>query len=183
MKFRLPGPCQKTARFAVLAAASALLMAACASQPSPPAVDPDAVRAKIRGLMPARVANAESWAIDIFAAFEFLGVPADLGTHLRCAGCHRTGIELPGGSAGARPSRHRASRNRSPRDESSHPQTPGGAALELHSPDGLSYGERLDRAKTEQDLSELFEDFIRGCRSANVCSATGIPCEREDRCR
>ncbi len=36
------------------------------------------------------------------------------------------------------------------------------AALELRSPDGLSYAERLDRARTEQDLSELFEDFIRG---------------------
>jgi hypothetical protein len=35
-----------------------------------------------------------------------------------------------------------------------------GAALEIHSPNGLSYRERLERAKTEKDLSELFEDFI-----------------------
>jgi len=35
------------------------------------------------------------------------------------------------------------------------------AALEIHSPNGLSYRERLERARTEKDLSELFEDFIR----------------------
>jgi hypothetical protein len=34
------------------------------------------------------------------------------------------------------------------------------AALELSSPNGLSYRERIDQARTERDLSELFEDFI-----------------------
>src|SRR5690606_26223217 len=35
-----------------------------------------------------------------------------------------------------------------------------GAALELESPDGRSYGERLARVRTEKALSELFDDFI-----------------------
>ena len=35
-----------------------------------------------------------------------------------------------------------------------------GAALEIHSPNGLSFRERLEHARTEKDLSELFEDFI-----------------------
>src|SRR5512141_3369419 len=61
-------------RYALLAAATAVL-AGCASPPRPPAVDPDAVRAKIRGLMPATIANTEGWAIDIYAAFEVLSVP------------------------------------------------------------------------------------------------------------
>ena len=34
------------------------------------------------------------------------------------------------------------------------------AALRLTSPDGTSYAERIDDVKTEQQLSEIFEDFI-----------------------
>ncbi|AKJ29841.1 DUF1615 domain-containing protein [Caldimonas brevitalea] len=34
------------------------------------------------------------------------------------------------------------------------------AALQLSSPDGRSYAERIDAARTEKDLSRLFEDFI-----------------------
>jgi hypothetical protein len=35
------------------------------------------------------------------------------------------------------------------------------AALNVRSPDGRTYSERLDRVRTEQDLSALFEDFTR----------------------
>jgi outer membrane biogenesis lipoprotein LolB len=56
-------------RVALLAVAAALL-AGCASPPRPAAVNPDAVRAEIERLMPARVTNAQGWAIDIYAAFE-----------------------------------------------------------------------------------------------------------------
>ena len=34
------------------------------------------------------------------------------------------------------------------------------AALGLSSPTGKSYGQRIDTAKTERDLSEIFDDFI-----------------------
>lgn len=33
-------------------------------------------------------------------------------------------------------------------------------ALDLHSPVGRSYGDRIDHAKTEKDLSDIYEDFI-----------------------
>src|SRR5205085_2146756 len=33
-------------------------------------------------------------------------------------------------------------------------------ALGLSSPTGMSYGERIDHAKTEKDLSDIYEDFI-----------------------
>jgi hypothetical protein len=33
-------------------------------------------------------------------------------------------------------------------------------ALMLHSPTGMTYSERIDAAKTEKDLSDIFEDFI-----------------------
>jgi Protein of unknown function (DUF1615) len=149
-------------RFAVLVAASALLVAGCTSQPRPPAVDPDAGRAKIRGLMPATVANTESWAVDIYAAFEVLGVP--MTTEHICGVLAVIGQEsnfqvdppVPGLPAIAR-------REIESRAKDHHiPKLMVSAALGLRSPDGLSYGERLDRAKTERDLSELFEDFING---------------------
>ena len=162
MKLRLPGPCEKTARFAVLAAASALLVAGCASRQSPPAVDPDAVRAKIQGLMPARVANTESWAADTYAAFEFLGIPVTpehicgVLAVIEQESNFQVDPPVPGLPAIAR-------REIEARAQNHHiPKLLVSAALELHSPDGLSYGERLDRAKTEQDLSDLFEDFISG---------------------
>jgi len=148
-------------RFAVLAAASALLVG-CASKPSPPAVDPDAVRAKIRGLMPATVSNAENWAVDIYAALEVLGVPAT-PEHI-CGVLAVTEQEsnfqvdpaVPGLPAIARREIEARARNHHI------PKILVSAALELRSPNGISYRERLARAKTERDLSELFEDFISG---------------------
>jgi hypothetical protein len=151
---------QTMQRFALLAATTAVL-AGCASPPRPPAVDPDAVRAKIRGLMPATVANAEGWAIDIYAAFEFLGVPAT--TEHICGALAVIDQEsnfqvdppVPGLPAIAR-------REIEARAASHHiPKLVVRAALDLRSPDGLSYGQRLDQARTEKDLNELFEDFIR----------------------
>ena len=148
-------------RCALLAAATALL-AGCASPPRPPAVDPDAVRARIRGLMPATVANTEGWATDIYAAFEFLSVPVT--TEHVCGvlavidqeSTFQVNPAVPGLPAIAR-------REIEARAASHHiPKLLVSAALNLRSPDGLSYAERLDRARTEQDLSELFEDFIRG---------------------
>ena len=162
MKLRLPGPGKKTARFAVLAAASALLVAGCTSQPRSPVVDPDAVRAKIRGLMPTAVANTESWAVDIYAAFEFLGVPVT--TEHMCGvlavidqeSNFQVDPPVPGLPAIAR-------REIEARARDHHiPKLLVSAALELRSPDGRSYGERLERARTERELSELFEDFISG---------------------
>jgi len=153
---------QEMQRFAVLATASALLVAGCASKPSPPAVDPDAVRAKIRGLMPARVANTESWAFDIYAAFEDLDVPAT--TEHMCGvlavieqeSNFQVDPPVPGLPAIAR-------REIDARARDHHiPKLLVSAALDLRSPDGSSYGERLGRARTERDLSELFEDFIGG---------------------
>ena len=51
---------------------AAIVLAGCANPPprSPPG-NPDAVRAEIVRLMPAKVENANGWAIDIFAAFEY----------------------------------------------------------------------------------------------------------------
>ena len=148
-------------RFALFAAATALL-AGCAGQPRPPVVDPDAQRAKIQSLIPATVPSAASWATDIYAALEFLRLPV---TSEHICGVlavieqetnYQVDPTVPGLSAIAR-------REIEARAASHHiPMLLVNAALELRSPNGLTYGERLDRARTEQDLSALFEDFIGG---------------------
>src|SRR6187549_1459481 len=138
-----------------------MALAACVNPPRrPPPVDPDAVRAEIVRLMPAKAESAQGWAIDIFAAFEALKIPPT-SEHI-CGVLAVTEQEsnfqvdplVPDLPAIAR-------REIEARAASHHiPKFMVGAALEIRSPNGLSYGERLDRARTERDLSELFEDFI-----------------------
>lgn len=147
-------------RLAALAAA-AVLAASCVNPPPRPiAADPDAVRAEIVRLIPAKVANAQGWAVDIFAAFEAL--------HLAPTTEHLCGVlaiaeqesnfqvdpVVPGLPIIAR-------REIDTRAATHHiPKFMVDAALEIRSPNGQTYSERLERARTERDLSELFEDFI-----------------------
>ena len=144
-----------------LLALAAMALAACVNPPRrPPPVDPDAVRAEIVRLMPANAETAQGWAIDIFAAFEALKIPPT-SEHI-CGVLAVTEQEsnfqvdplVPDLPAIAR-------REIEARGASHHiPKFMVAAALEIHSPNGLSYRERLERARTEKDLSELFEDFI-----------------------
>jgi hypothetical protein len=148
-------------RHFALTAMATVILASCATPPRPPAVDPDAVRAKIRSLMPATVPTADGWAIDMFAAFEALDIEP---TSERICGVlavieqestYEVDPVVPGLPAIAR-------REIEERAASRHiPKFMVSAALGLRSPDGRTYAERLDRARTERDLSELFEDFIR----------------------
>jgi hypothetical protein len=126
----------------------------------PTPVDPDAVRAEIVRLMPTHVDNAQGWAIDIFAALEALRLAP---TRERICGvlavtAQESGFvvdpEVPDLPVIAR-------REIEARAANHHiPKFMVAAALEMKSPDGRSYRERLERARTEKDLSELFEDFI-----------------------
>jgi hypothetical protein len=147
-------------RFATLAVAGVLL-AGCAVPPRAPVVDPDAARAKIRSLMPASVPNADGWAADIFTAFEALAIKSTgenicgVLAVIEQESTYEVDPVVPGLPSIAR-------REIESRAASRHiPKFMVNAALSLRSPDGRSYSERLDRARTERDLSELFEDFIR----------------------
>ena len=144
-----------------LLALAGMALAACVNPPRrPPPVDPDAVRAEIVRLMPAKAESAQGWAIDIFAAFEALKIPPT-SEHI-CSVLAVTEQEsnfqvdplVPDLPAIAR-------REIGARAASHHiPKFMVDAALEIHSPNGLSFRERLENARTEKDLSELFEDFI-----------------------
>ncbi len=125
-----------------------------------PAIDPDVARARIAGLLPAKLTNRDGWALDIFAAFEALDLPPT--TQNTCAVIAVTEQEstfqvnptVPGLPAIARREIDtRATRYRIP-------QLLVNAALELQSPTGKSYRERIQSATTEKALSDLFDDFI-----------------------
>ncbi|HEY7640561.1 MAG TPA: DUF1615 domain-containing protein [Steroidobacteraceae bacterium] len=126
----------------------------------PPPIDPDVARAEIARRLPAKIGNREGWAIDIFAAFEALSIRPT--TENICAVVAVTEQEstfqvnppVPGLAAIAqREIESRATRYHIPMLAVS-------AALALKSPTGATYRERLDRAKTEQELNDIFADFI-----------------------
>lgn len=144
-----------------LLAIAPLFLAACGSAPPrEPPIDPDVARADIRARIPAAVANRDGWALDMFAAFEALDVRPD--THNICAVVaviqQESGFQVdpvvPGLPAMAR-------REIDARAARYHiPSALVGVALNVDSPDGRSYAQRLREARTEGALSDMFEDFI-----------------------
>lgn len=137
-----------------------MILAGCVSQNRTAPVDPDAARAQIAKLIPAKVAARDGWAVDIFAAFESLEIAPTREN--ACAviavaqqesrfqadpsvpglpGIARREIDARAAKLGV-------------------PQLLVSAALHLSSPTGDSYAERLEKVSTERQLSEIFEDFI-----------------------
>lgn len=138
-----------------------LLVSACGgSRTREPPIDPDVARANIQKLLPTGVNNPGAWAQDIFAALEALELRPT--TEHACAAIAVTQQEstfqanppVPGlGTIARKEIDSRAERYRIPK-------LVVNAALGLKSPNGKTYTERLRSAKTEQELSETFEDFI-----------------------
>jgi hypothetical protein len=147
-------------RIGVVLAAVGLLAACTSSRVTEPPVDPDVVRADISKRLPASAKNREGWAIDIFAAFEALSIkptPQNI-----CAAIAVTEQEstfqvnppvpqLP--EIARREIDARAARYNIPRMVVT-------AALNLRSSNGATYTERLENVQTEQELSDIFADFI-----------------------
>jgi hypothetical protein len=146
--------------FLVLAIAASVLAGCANPPPRTPPVNPDAVRAEIVRLMPANVENAQGWAIDIFAAFEALEIPPT--TEHICGVLAVVAQESTFQVDPVVPDLPVIARREIEARAASHhiPRFMVAAALEINSPNGLSYRERLERARTERDLSELYEDFI-----------------------
>ena len=138
-----------------------LWISSCSNPSQPiPRVDPDQARARIAKLLPDSVANKQGWAIDIFAALESLNLKPT--TDYICAviavAQQESNLQadptVPGLPQIARKEIYS-------RAERYHiPQTVVNLALQLSSPNGKTYNERIESATTEKDLSDLFEDFI-----------------------
>jgi hypothetical protein len=147
---------------ALCAGAITVWLASCASGPRPvlPAVNPDQARAQIEKAVPRGAADRGGWAADMYSAFSLLEIEPTRENI--CAVVAVTEQEsgfkvdpvIPGLPAIAwREIETRAERAGVPR-------LVVRTALQLTSPTGRSYGERIDRARTEKDLSDIYEDFI-----------------------
>ena len=152
-----------------LAAAALLLLAGCATTgnaPWPGAQPQRAERrllvrapAQLEQLLPPRLAERSGWAEDMHAAMTALRVEPTAEN--ACAviaiveqeSSFRVDPAIPGLAELARRELDRR------RERAGVPKLVADSALKLASSDGRSYNQRLDDAKTERQLSDMFEDF------------------------
>jgi glycosyltransferase involved in cell wall biosynthesis len=136
-------------------------LAGCASRL--PAVHPTASsRESIEYLIPRTVADRSGWAADIAAALAYQRLEPSRGNVCSVVAVieQESGFQvnpvIPGLAAMAlREIDRRVA-------EAGIPQVLLNSALRVRSSNGQSYRERIDAARTEKDLSDIFEDFIDG---------------------
>ena len=152
----------RSAFLAAIASLTLAILTGCSgSAPSrEPPIDPDVARTQIRQLIPASVPNREGWAIDMFTAFESLEIrPTTRNIFAVIAVTQQeSGFQVDPPVPGLPAMARREIDSRATRYHV--PNTLVDIALKVRSPDGRSYAERIRTAKTERDLSEMFEDFI-----------------------
>ncbi|MBK5512919.1 DUF1615 domain-containing protein [Pseudomonas sp. TH15] len=142
--------------------AALLVLGGCASQrsdePAPRA--PNEVKAEIVRLLPAKTADREGWATDIYAAF----VAQDISptTQNLCAVLAVTEQESTFQVDPTVPGLGKIARDEIDRRAAKvHiPSLLVSAALQVRSPNGKSYSDRLNAARSEKELSAIFDDFI-----------------------
>ena len=155
-------PCHNHLTFWLSTLAIAFL-SGCASDdqlrgPLPPR--PADVQAKIGKLLPAKMEDRKEWAVDIYAAFASLEIApstnnicAVLAVSEQESGFRADPVVHNLGKISWGEIDRRAQRM-------GIPAFAVRIALKLSSPNGKSYGERIDAVTTEKELSEIFEDFI-----------------------
>ena len=135
------------------------LLAGCATRPAP-SISPSDARSTIAAALPAKLADREGWVDDIYAAFTSLSVAPS--TENVCAVSAVIAQESSFRIDPVVPNLGRiAWKEIEGRAERVH--VPGPllhSVLSLRSPNGQSYAERIDAARTEKQLSDVYEDFI-----------------------
>ena len=148
------------ARLASTLAVALAVLAGCASGPVSRPSRPEDVRARMVALMPASVPDRPGWAVDIYAALAALRIEPSVANVcsvlavVEQESTFRADPTVPGLGRIAREEIDRRA------DRAGVPKLLVQAALELRSPDRRTYSERIDAAKSEKELSDLFEDFI-----------------------
>src|SRR5277367_5994118 len=155
-------------QFHALSAALAIaaLLTGCAEAPpttapgSAPAVSPIEPRGLIEKSLPHNVGDRSGWTTDMYAAFTVLTITPNRENVCAVVAViqQESGFQvdpvIPGLGAIARAEIDR-------RAEHAHvPLMIVNGVLALKSVDGRSYGDRIDAAKTEKELSDVYEDFI-----------------------
>jgi len=125
-----------------------------------PAPRPAEVRASIANLLPAHTPDRSGWAADIYGALSALGLPPSasnicsvLAIVEQESGYHADPAVAQLGRIAREEIDRRAERL-------GVPALAVDLALRISSPDGRSYGERIDAVKTEGELNQVFEDLI-----------------------
>ncbi len=136
------------------------VLAGCAIQSAPPARAPAEVRADIAARMPSGIADRAGWAADIQTAFDSLTLPAS--EENICAVIAVTEQESGFQVDPAVPQLPKIAWAEIDRraERLGVPALLVRAALHVSSPNGKTYAERIDAARTERDLSEVFDDLI-----------------------
>jgi hypothetical protein len=148
---------------ALCVSVSVFLAASCASQgptSTGPVLTPEQARSVINESLPSGVSDRAGWVSDIYAGFTVQGleptrqnVCAVVAVIEQESNFHVNPV-VPGlGTIAWKEIDTRA-------EHAGVPSMLVHAALELRSPTGRTYSERIDSAKTEKDLSDLYEDFI-----------------------
>ncbi len=154
------------------------LLASCATQPPPAgegAANPEQARALIAALLPQGVSDRSGWVNDIYAGFSAQGLAP---TRQSVCGViavtaqesnFRVDPVVPGLGAIARKEIDRRALG------AGIPLLIVHGALDLRSPNGRTYSERIAAARTERDLSDIYEDFIDSIPLAHTLFADRNP--------
>jgi len=121
---------------------------------------PSQIRAEVVGRMPTDAPDRTGWASDIQTAFSTQRI--DPNTENICAVLAVIAQESGYHADPSVPNLPRIAREEIDRRAAAHhiPELLVDAALEIHSPDGRSYSDRLRHARTERELSGIYEDLI-----------------------
>jgi hypothetical protein len=136
-------------------------LAGCANRPAAPVMyDAATSRELIDQSLPRNLADRSGWAADIHAAFTVQALAPNrenvcaVVAVIEQESSFQVNPVIPGLPAIARREIDRRAA------EAGVPRVLVDGALDLHSSTGRSYSERISAAKTEKDLSDIFEDFI-----------------------
>lgn len=158
MRMSLPMPMRRLAPVLTLV----LGLAGCAGDAAwrAPQRTPERIQADIEALMPARVAQRAAWAVDL--QLVFAGLKLEPSTENLCAVLAVTEQESGFDADPPVPRLPQIARAEILRraEALGLPELAVNLALRLRSPDGRSYEERLSAAKTERELSLMYEHFI-----------------------
>jgi hypothetical protein len=152
--------CFARRRRASLTALATMLLAGCIGEGERPAAPrPAEVRDSIEAALPAHVSHRAAWAEDMQAVFKALGITAS-PEHV-CAVVAVTEQESSFAVDPVVPGLPAIAWREIDRRAAQHgvPVTVVHQVLKLRSPSGATYAERIDAARTEKDLSDIFEDF------------------------
>ena len=151
------------ARWRLPVLALTILLAGCAGglpAPPPSAISPSRARSMMDASVPRTAPDRDGWAADMYAAFTALSIEPTRDNICAVAAviAQESGFRvdpvipnLPG--VAWKEIDHRAER-------AGVPLFIVHTALKLTSSTGLSYAARIDGARTEKDLSDIYEDFI-----------------------